>query len=297
MATLRAIRRRITAVQNTAKITQAMRMISAAQLKRAQNNIESARPYVLKLENVLTNLISVVGDDYSHPLITQRSEIKNVAIITIASDRGLCGSFNHSLFRFVTNYIDSDLKVNYPDAKFLHIPVGKRTVQFFTKSGAEILKPYPGIFSKLDFSVAQDIVNLNKQAFIDKKIDKVIVIFNEFKNILVQKPKIIPIIPIESEIKNNEAEKTNVNLDYIFEPDQKKILDELLPKYVDIQLWRALLESFASEQAARMVAMENATNNAHDLIKHLELVFNKARQASITKEMLEIVSGAEALNK
>jgi len=297
MATLRTIRRRITAVQNTAKITQAMRMISAAQLKRAQNNIESARPYVLKLEDVLTNLISVVGENYSHPLIEKRTEVNNIAIITIASDRGLCGSFNHNLFRFVNNYIDSDLSTKYPNANFFHVPVGKRTVQFFTKSGAEILKPYPGIFSNLNFSIAQDIVNLNKNAFNENKIDKAVVIFNEFKNILVQKPKIISLIPIESEIKDKAKETTNVNLDYIFEPEQKKILDDLLPKYVDIQLWRALLESYASEQAARMVAMENATNNAHDLIKHLELVFNKARQAAITKEMLEIVSGAEALKK
>lgn len=300
MPTLRTIRRRITAVQNTAKITQAMRMISAAQLKRAQNNIESARPYVLKLAEILGNLVQAVGEGYSHPLIEKRKETKGITLISIASDRGLCGSFNNSLFRFVLNYIDSNIAKEYPGVKINHITVGKRTGQFFKKQNVELLKDYSGIFSNLNFSVAKDIVNIAKNQYFEGKTDKVLIAFNEFKNVIIQRPKIIQLLPIESTndgTLKKEADKEKFNLDYIFEPEQKAILDDLLPKYIDIQLWRTLLESFAAEQAARMMAMENATKNANDLIQHLELVFNKARQAAITKEMLEIVSGAEALKK
>ena len=300
MATLRSIQRRIGAVQNTAKITSAMRMISAAQLKRAQNNIESARPYVLKLAEVLGNLVETVGENYNHPLIEKRKEVNAVAIITIASDRGLCGSFNNNLFRQTQNYVDNELLKENPKMKIYYSVVGKRTVQFFKRQSVNLIGEYSGIFSNLDFSIAKEIVNIAKTAFFEGKVDRVMVSFNEFKNVIVQRPKMIQLLPIESTVDEKTkklSEKEKFNLDYIFEPDQKEILDELLPKHIEIQLWRTLLESFAAEQAARMMAMENATNNAYDLIKHLELVYNKARQAAITKEMLEIVSGAEALKK
>ena len=300
MATLRSIQRRIGAVQNTAKITSAMRMISAAQLKRAQNNIESARPYVLKLAEVLGNLVETVGENYNHPLIEKRKEVNAVAIITIASDRGLCGSFNNNLFRQTQNYVDNELLKENPKMNIYYSVVGKRTVQFFKRQSVNLIGEYSGIFSNLDFSIAKEIVNIAKTAFFEGKVDRVMVSFNEFKNVIVQRPKMIQLLPIESTVDEKTkklSEKEKFNLDYIFEPDQKEILDELLPKHIEIQLWRTLLESFAAEQAARMMAMENATNNAYDLIKHLELVYNKARQAAITKEMLEIVSGAEALKK
>ena len=295
MATLRIIRRRILAVQNTAKITQAMRMISAARLKRAQNNIESARPYALKMAEILGNLAEAVGENYTHPLIEKRKETKGITIITIASDRGLCGSFNNNLFRFVLNYAQNELLKNNPDLDIKHIAVGKRTVQFFKRQKIEVIKGFSNFFSNFDFESAKEIVNIAKNLFINKETDKVIIAFNEFKNVLIQRPKLIQRLPIES--REQKEIKSNKNLDYIFEPEKDKILNDLLPKHIDIQFWRTLLESFAAEQAARMMAMENATNNANDLIKHLELVYNKARQASITKEMLEIVSGAEALKK
>ncbi|ROL61073.1 ATP synthase F1 subunit gamma, partial [Bacteroidetes/Chlorobi group bacterium ChocPot_Mid] len=264
MPTLRTIRRRITAVQNTAKITQAMRMISAAQLKRAQNNIESARPYVLKLADILGNVVDAVGEGYSHPLIEKREEIKGITLITIASDRGLCGSFNNNLFRFVTNYIDTELFKEHHGVHINHITVGKRTGQFFRKQNVDLIKDYSGIFSNLNFTVAKDIVNVAKNEYFKGKTDKVIIAFNEFKNVIIQRPKLIQLLPIVSTVSNTNGklEKEKFNLDYIFEPEQKAILDDLLPKYVDIQLWRTLLESFAAEQAARMMAMENATKNA-----------------------------------
>ena len=296
MPTLRDIRRRINAVSNTAKITQAMRMVSAAKMRRAQEAIWSARPYVQKLSDVLTNLVSSVGEEYSNPLIQKHKTIKSIAVVVIGSDRGLCGSFNNNLFKVVRNFINAEIPKEYPGAETSVIAVGKRAVSVMKRMNFNVIKEYPGIFQKLNFSTAKEIIELVTDGFINNKFDKVFVFFNEFKNLISQVPSNIALLPIEQPKKDEKAEE-KYKLDYIFEPQQKEILDELLPKHLDIQLWRTLLESNAAEQAARMMAMENATNNARDLIKYLELVFNKARQAAITKEMLEIVSGAEALKK
>jgi F-type H+-transporting ATPase subunit gamma len=298
MATLRDIKRRITAVSNTAKITQAMKMISAAQLRRAQDAILSARPYVQKLGDVLTNLVENVGEGYSHPLIRMPKDIKNIVVIVIASDRGMCGSFNTNLFKFTNKTIHEDIKAEYPNAKINVVAVGKRSVNFFRKESFGIFDNFPGIFSRLKFQTAKDVVATVSDKFINGEVDKVYVIFNHFKNLISQVPTCMTLLPIAPEKKLHKHDtKNSFNLDYIFEPDKKQILDDLLPKHLDIQLWRTLLESSAAEQAARMVAMENATHNANELIKNLDLAYNKARQASITKEMLEIVGGAEALKK
>ena len=293
MATLRDIRRRINAVTNTSKITQAMRMVSAAKLKRAQDAIMSARPYAAKLSVMLQNLVENVGENYTHLLLQKRKNVTNIAVILIAADRGLCGSFNTNVFRYTTKLINEELPAEYPDAGIKLITVGRRAVSSY-KSSAELINKFPAIFQEFNFQNAKDIVTFAKNAFIDGEIDRVIVVFNEFKNLLIQRPAHITLLPIESTAIKT-AEKKSINMDYIFEPDQKKILDELLPKHLDIQFWRTLLESNAAEQAARMMAIENATKNAKDLVQYLELVFNKERQAAITKEMLEIVSGANAL--
>lgn len=309
MATLRDIRNRINAVSSTSKITQAMRMVSAAKLRKAQDAIQSARPYFQKMNAILANLVEAVGEEYSHPLIRKSSNVKNIVAIVISSDRGLCGSFNNNLYKFASAYFKDTLKVQYPDVNIKVIPVGKKTCAFFAKSEYEVIKPFPGIFNNLNFSTVKEIINLVDSGFANGDIDRVMVINNEFKNLLTQVPAARVLLPIEpthieadltlSKKKTQATEKPmeKTNIDYIFEPNQKEILDVLLPQNLDIQLWRSLLESNAAEQAARMMAMENATNNAIDLIRHLQLVFNKARQAAITKEMLEIVSGAEALKK
>lgn len=293
MATLRDISQRIVGVKNTSKITQAMRMVSAAKLKRAQNAIESARPYFLKLAGMMTHLVASVGEDYSNPLVQKRKTVQNLVLVVIASDRGLCGGFNNNLFKVVVNYIEDQLAEEYPEANVRLITVGKKTVKYFEKTDYEVIKSYPGVFAKLDFSTAKDIMNILTKDFVNGDIDKVIVHFNEFKNVISQVPAEITLLPIEPE----SGEEEDFNADYIFEPEQKAILDELLPKHLDIQIWRTLLESYAAEEAARMMAMENATNNANDLVKDLEMIFNRERQAAITKEMLEIVGGADALSK
>ncbi len=299
MATLKDILNRINGVRNTSKITQAMSMVSAAKLRRAQKSIESARPYFKKLAAILANLVESVGEEYKNPLVQKPKETNNYVFIVIASDRGMCGSFNNSLFREAIDHFELKIKKANPKASVKIIAVGKRTVQFFRKRDYEVLKEYSDVFASLNFSLAKDINAQVQNRFLHHDIDKVIIFFNEFKNVLIQKPASLTLLPIEQEEKaaNVNEQKSKINVDYIFEPNQTEILDELLPKHLDIQVWRALLESHAAEHAARRMAMENATNNAKDLIIHLEMVFNKKRQEKITTEMLEIVTGANALKK
>lgn len=296
MATLRDIKQRITSVRSISKITQAMRMVAAAKLRKAQEAIISARPFVAKLGTMLNNLAASVGDDYYHPLLEKRKETNSVLIIAVASDRGQCGSFNTNLFRFTNSFINEDILKKHPNAKISVVPLGKRSDSHFAKEIYEIAASWPAIFQALKFSDAQDVATLAADGFVDGRFDEVHIVFNEFRNLILQTPKSVQLLPIDSksEVKKDPS---SVAVDYIFEPDKKSILDELLPANLRIQIWRALLESFAAEQASRMMAMENATNNANELIKHLDMVYNKERQSSITTEMLEIVSGAEALKK
>jgi F-type H+-transporting ATPase subunit gamma len=292
MATLRDIRRRISAVNNTAKITQAMKMVSTAKLKRAQDAILAARPFAAKLGDILMNLVDSIGESYSHPLLEKRKNIKNIAVVVIAGDRGLCGSFNTAIFRATNRLINEELKTEYPNAKIHFIPLGKKAASSFKNSNATLLKSFPQIFQGLKFENAKEITDYLTAEFTEGRIDKVMISFNMFKNLLVQIPSTICLLPLEQHV--SDANKTKFNIDYIYEPNQKEILDDLLPRHIDIQLWRTLLESNAAEQASRRMAMENATKNAKDLVQYLELVFNKERQATITREMLEIVGGANA---
>ena len=298
MATLRDIKSRIKGVKNTAKITSAMKMVSSSKLKRAQTAIESARPYFEKLDMILSNVSSSLGTDYYNPLLRESSEVKNILLIVVSSDRGLCGSFNSNLFKDTVNLLDVQIPKDYPGSNVKLITVGKKAVSFFKKRHYEIAAEYPGLFSALNFDVAREIVESFEFDFIEQKYDKIMIFGNEFINVMKQIPtlrSILPIVSGESVLirKAKKAEETNIN--YIFEPDQKSILDDLLPKLVNIKIWRSLLESNAAEQAARRFAMDNATRNANELVSALELQYNKARQASITTEMLEIVGGAESL--
>ncbi len=296
MPTLIDITRRRVAVKNTAKITQAMKMVSAAQLKRAQKAVESARPYAIKMEELLFNLVANMTEGYTNPLIREPKEIKNVNLIVVSSDRGLCGSFNTNLFRNVNDYIRHNFKNEYSNATLTITTVGKKATNFFTKTNHKINGKFSGVFLKLQFKSVKDIINSFKDEFAEGKFDLVMIYSNLFVNVIKQIPTLKQILPIQPP-KDMAKQKSQFKADYIFEPDRKSILDELLPKYLEVQLWRTLLESNTAENAARMIAMDNATTNANELMKYLELQFNKARQAKITKEMLEIVGGAEALKK
>lgn len=307
MATLRDLKRRMGAVASTAKITQAMRMVSSAKLKRAQDAILNARPYSLLLKSSLERLISAIGDEYFHPLLEKREKVENVCLVVITSDRGLCGSFNSNLIRFTSRFIENELRNEYPNAKISMVKIGKRGISAIKLPNIEYVKNISGISGKVDYQIVDELSDFLITGFVERKFDKVIFLFNEFKNILMQVPKVFNFLPFEKEEKfesyfkaknkaeDSQPEKEKFNLLYIFEPDQATILNSLIPLYVKNQILRIMLESNAAEHAARRMAMENATNNAKDLIRHLELVYNKERQAAITKEMLEIVGGANAL--
>lgn len=290
MATLRDIRNRITAVKNTAKITSAMRMVAAAKLRRAQEAILSTRPYTDKFSEVLSNLAGSASEDYYHPLLRKPDTFKHIVVIVISSDRGLCGSFNTNVLRLASQYIDQTIPAEFPHAKVSVVSVGRRSTQFFAKRTQPVLAAFPDIFAQLQFSTAAEIAGIVANGFINEEFDRVMIFNNEFKSIIKQETTVRQLLPVES-----VKQESSVINDYIFEPSRGDIMDAILPKFVNTLVWKGLLESNAAEQAARMMAMESATTNARDLIRSLQLSYNKARQASITTEMLEIVGGAEAL--
>lgn len=295
MANLKELRNRITGVKNTSKITSAMKMVSAAKLRRSQDAIESARPYVNKLNEVMSNLVDATSESYENPFSESRANIENIAVVVIGSDRGLCGAFNNNLFKEAWSFINNDLKASNPNANVSLIPVGKKAISFFKKYDLNKISSFPDIFGKLQFSIAKDIVSDIKLKFISGEIDKVVVFVNEFVNIVRQNPSRHQLLPVEA-ISSENTKDSKFNSNYIYEPGQAEILDDLIPKLIDISMWRFLLESNAAEQAARMMAMDNATRNANELVDSLNLEYNRKRQAAITTEMLEIVSGAEALS-
>lgn len=291
MATLRETRSRITAVRNTSKITQAMRMVAAAKLRRAQEAATAARPFAQKLQEILGNL-SAAESDFVHPYFEARELHTSIALVVVSSDRGLCGAFNTNLLRGASARIEQ-IRKEHPGVTITVLPVGRRATNFFRKRSEQIEKEYPEIFLKLEYHTAVDISEMASNGFLAGRFDRVEVIYNEFVSVIRQEVRTLQLLPI---VPTASAPKLSHPVDYIFEPTRADILDTLLPIYLNTQVWRTLLDSNAAEQAARMMAMENATNNARDLINTLQLLYNRERQAAITKEMLEIVGGAEALS-
>ena len=295
MATLREIRRRISSVKSTQKITKAMKMVAAAKLRRAQDAVVSARPYARKMRELFSHLGGVV-DAEAHPLFTERP-IGSAAIIIVTADRGLCGAFNSNIIKTAVNHIRS----NYADLNSAGnvklVCVGKKGNDFFHKNNYKVIGKYLGIYNDLNYNNVRIIVEEVAKGFLVGEYDRVEIIYNEFKSIIQQRVAIEQLLPIKTETTTPKTSIPNSKspINYIYEPSNKEIIEALVPKHINFQFWRALLESNAAEQGARMSAMENATTNATDLIRNLQLSYNKARQTSITKELLEIVSGAEAL--
>lgn len=283
MATLKEIRQRISSIKSTQQITKAMKMVAAAKLRRAQQRISAARPYAQKIDQLIGDLLPN-ADNFQNPLM-QRREIKKISIVVVSADRGLCGSFNSNIIKRTLREIDA-----IENAEFEIIPVGKKGYDFFKKRGYELGKNFINFFNELEFVHAKEIVRHLTREFLNGNTDRVVLIYNEFKSVVKQNLIVEDFLPIP--VKDDEQEGLQ---DYIYEPSQLGILNHLLPRHLDMQMWRVLLESFTAEQGARMTAMENATDNASELIHDLTLQYNKARQASITTEIIEIVSGAEAL--
>jgi F-type H+-transporting ATPase subunit gamma len=285
MATLRDIKRRIKGVQNTQQITKAMKMVAAAKLRRAQEKVINARPYARKISELLKRLIT--EEDFDNPFIFQR-ETKKVAVAVITADRGLCGAFNINIIKEVSKFVEE-----FSNSTDVHLfCVGKKGFDFFSKRNFSIIDKRAGIFSSLNYATSLDITEKLINLYLQGSFDKIFVIYNEFKSIVQQRIVIEQFLPVPLK---DEFEKNRRQPNYIFEPDQKSIFKYLLPKHLKAQMWRMLLESNAAEQGAKMTAMDNATTNAKELIRNLQLKYNKERQAAITKEILEIVSGANAL--
>lgn len=293
MANLKEVKNRIQSVVSTQQITKAMKMVAAAKLRRAQDRISQMRPYAQKLGGVMSNISSSIDTSQVDNLYGESREIQNVLLIVVSSDRGLCGAFNSNVFKHTVALIEDKYKA-FQDSGNLHImPLGRRSFEYFSKRGYSVVSDYSDIFGDLTFDNAVKAADHAMDGFVDGHYDQVEVVYNEFKNVATQVLQNEQFLPISGEETGEETEEK----DFIYEPDQQSIFTEIVPKSLKIQLYKALLESNASEQGARMTAMDQATENAQDLLKELRLTYNRTRQAAITKEILEIVGGAEALEQ
>jgi F-type H+-transporting ATPase subunit gamma len=291
VATLREIRRRISGVKNTQKITKAMKMVAAAKLRRAQDAMISARPYAKAMRAMLGNLAGAVSGS-SSPLFEVRA-IRRVAVIVVTADRGLCGAFNSNVVRAAEDLVRKTYGPQLAEGNVRLVTIGKKGSDYFKKRGPDPAATYVGVFSSLDFQTARQVSHQVMEWYLKGEVDRVDVVYNEFKNVAQQRlivDQFLPVPPLQLETATRVTPP-----EYIYEPSGQAILADLLPKHLNFQIWRILLESNAAEQGARMTAMANATENAKELIRGLTLSYNKARQAGITKELLEIVAGAEAL--
>ena len=288
MANLKEIRNRIVSVSSTMQITSAMKMVSAAKLKKAQDAITSMRPYASKLNNLIQNLSSSLEPDMNSPFVSVR-EKNSILLVAITSNRGLCGAFNSTVIKKTSQLVEE-----FSNKKVSLITIGKKGSEVLVKK-EKIISTHDYIFDDLNYEKADEISKEIMDGFKKELYDEVILVYNRFKNAATQIVETELFLPIEENIEENLDEKSLKSPDYIFEPNQSEIVNELLPKALSIKFFKALRDSFASEHGARMTAMHKATDNATELRDQLKLTYNKARQAAITNEILEIVGGAEAL--
>jgi F-type H+-transporting ATPase subunit gamma len=287
MATLRDIKRRIKAVQSTSKITKAMKMVAAAKLRKAQTRMLDLRPYSDKMNSVIGSLVRGAAGAETHPLLSGRPR-KTVEVIVMTSDRGLCGAFNTNIMKAAVRHVEG-LRAEGFDVSIS--AVGKKALDYYKRRSVPLRRSWTGFSGKLNYANAQEIAADVIENYTGETMDEVYLIYNEFKNIVQQRVTVKRLLPVAAPASEEAAEPADI----IFEPSEQELLDRLLPKNVEIQVFRGLLESQASEEAARMTAMENATKSANEMIQKLSLQYNKARQASITKELMDIVGGVEAL--
>jgi F-type H+-transporting ATPase subunit gamma len=278
------LRRRIRSVKNTQQITKAMKMVAAAKLRRAQERMMMARPYSAALRQVLAS-VSTRVDVTKHPLLAEREQEKKVLLLVVAADRGLAGAFNTNVLRAAQNAV---AEKGWTEVEL--VPIGRKAFDFYKRRTLPIRRQPLQVYQALSLETAREIAQGFIQDFLSGEFDAVYVVYNEFKSIIAQKVTLERILPLErSWVSDSEPA-----IDYIYQPSPEQILSDLLPKHIEFQLYRVLLESAASEQGARMTAMEAATKNASEMISHLTLTYNRIRQAAITKEIIEIVSGAAA---
>ncbi len=294
MSSRRDIKRRITSVQNTKKITKAMEMVAAARLRRAQQRIEATRPYALRMMEFITGLAPYVDVDVDEfPLLKVHDEVRRVAVVALTADRGLCGAFNANIVRYsqalMRGYAEQGIETDL-------VVIGKRGVGTFRFQRFTMAYTYVGITDKPSFLDAQSIANRLADMYTSGEVDRVVLVFNHFITAMEQRVEEQTVLPIQDQVVATTGSPPPARLDFLFEPPAEAILNQLLPAYIEMAVYRALLESTASEHGSRMTAMRNASESAGEMIDKLTLAMNRARQASITQEILEVVAGADALS-
>jgi F-type H+-transporting ATPase subunit gamma len=293
MPSLKEVRGRIQSINSTQQITKAMKMVAAAKLRKAQDNILRIRPYSVKLQGILNNVSATLDANVTNPYAEERAPEK-ILLVAITSDRGLAGAFNSNIQKAVLALLNTTYAEQAKAGNVTILTLGKKGFEFFKRRNLNVVSDYSTIFARLDFNNVRPIAEFAMNGFLNKEFDKVEIVYNEFKNVATQIVQVQQFLPLVQE-KTEAAESNFVNTDYIFEPSKIEIVQELIPKTLKIQFYKSLLESNASEHGARMTAMDKATDNAKELLKELRLAYNRTRQAAITKEILEIVGGAEAL--
>jgi F-type H+-transporting ATPase subunit gamma len=288
MANLKEIRIRIDSTKNTQQITKAMKLVSAAKLRKAQHNITNMRPYAVTLKGVIANIAAT--QKVTHPLMTKKENVKSVLLVVLTSDRGLCGGFNSSIIKFSEKYTQEN-KTDLEKIDFIF--VGKRGADYFARKNVKGLESITKLDKDISYELAGGVAEKLITHYLDGSYDEIRLVYNEFKSAISQKVICETLLPIE--IEKSSFEGTSFSPDMIFDPAPEVIIEDLLKKNFKLQVYRAMSESVASEHGARMTAMENASNNAREMINKLTLTYNKARQEKITTELTEIVSGAESL--
>ncbi len=287
---LKEVRNRITSVQSTQQITKAMKMVSAAKLRRAQDAITQMRPYAQKLQEMLSNIVSSSDGDVQMALAAERP-VEKVLIIIVTSDRGLCGGYNSNLIKLAKQVINDKYAAQFAKGNVQVLPIGKKAYEHFTKNGFKVVNNFWDIFTGLSFEKVQAAAQYAMDAFANKEIDAVELVYSEFRNAATQVFIAEPFLPVQKVVNTGSNKKA----DFIFEPGKEVLIAELMPKILNTQLFKAVLDGNASEHGARMTAMDKASDNANELLKSLKISYNRARQAAITTELTEIVSGAAAL--
>lgn len=291
MANLKEVKSRIQSVTSTQQITKAMKMVAAAKLRRAQDNIIQMRPYAQKLTGMLQNL-SPQNDNGDTSRYGEVRPEENILLIVITSDKGLCGAFNSNIFKATNRVIKEKYQRQFDAGRVTILAIGKKSLDYFTKRGYNVVTDYWDMFSPVTYEKSAEAAEYAMESFTSGKYDKVELIYNEFKNVATQILRVeqfLPVLPAET------TDKNAFQVDYIFQPSREEIVRDLIPKSLKVQLYKGILDSNAAEHGARMTAMDQATDNAGELLKELKLTYNRTRQAAITTEILEIVAGAEAL--
>jgi F-type H+-transporting ATPase subunit gamma len=288
---LKEVRNRIKSVTSTQQITKAMKMVSAAKLRRAQDAIIQMRPYAQKLQEMLSNIVSGASGDMSLPLAEERP-IERVLLIPVSSDRGLCGAYNANIMKLTRQTIEEKYASQFAKGNVTILPIGKKAYEYFQRNGYKIIDNYWTLFADLNFENVREAAVHAQKAFLNKEFDRVEIVYSQFKNAATQIFIAEPYLPIP---KAAQAEGSKKSADFIFEPSKEVLLQELMPKILNTQVYKAVLDANASEHGARMTAMDKASENANELLKTLKISYNRARQAAITTELTEIVSGAAAL--